>query len=131
MSDDIVQTLIETHVVRPVEDVDGWCDRLVDAGLLTDRQAELVVRKYGRDESRQEIAEAMGVSLSRVDNLRRAVNDRLQKAEQTINAVWELRGAVNQPDRCDKCGSALQSFVQEGDRVLCPDCADVDPDQTP
>jgi len=106
VTSNIVQQLIETRIEHPVEDVQQWVDQLttlgdeivhtrnVDPQLLTDREAEVLVRYYGVGQKRSEVAEAMGVSPNRVDNLRYAAEDDLLAAEKTVDILYRLRNDV-------------------------------------
>ena len=76
-------------------DVDSLVDELIDAGLLTDRQAEAVVRYHLTDESVATIAAEMDVSESRVYNARQDAERRLEQAEATLRV---LREAVRELD---------------------------------
>jgi transcriptional regulator len=96
MMSDVVQTLLGTRVENPAHAAD-WVERLSQPGMLTHRQAEVVVRLYGRDESRQEVAAALGTTASNVDNIRRAASEKLRGAEATLREIEKMRQAVR-PD---------------------------------
>ena len=76
-------------------DVDSLVDELADAGLLTDRQAEAIVRYHLTDESVATIAAEMDVSESRVYNARQDADRRLEQAEATLRV---LREAIRELD---------------------------------
>jgi len=109
MPSNIIQTLINTRVENSAEDVGEWVDRLTDLGdeikydrgadpsLLTQNEAEVLVRYYGTQQPRREIADAMNISPNRIDNLRRAAEGNLLAAEATLAVVSELRKQVR-PD---------------------------------
>ena len=109
MTSNIIQTLIGTRVEHPIEDVEGWVDRLttlggelehtrdVDPSLLTENEAEVIVRYYGTHQTRQDIATAMGLSPNRIDRLRYAAEEDLLAAEATLGIIDELRSQVR-PD---------------------------------
>lgn len=109
MTSNIIQTLIDTRVEHPIEDVEAWVDRLttlgdsvehtrdVDPSLLTANEAEVIVRYYGTHQGRQEIADAMDLSPNRIDRLRHAAEEDLLAAEATLGVVSDLRQQIR-PD---------------------------------
>jgi len=109
MSSNIIQTLIDTRVEHPIEDIDAWVERLtalgatvehtraVEPSLLTANEAEVLVRYHGTHQTRQEIADAMDLSPNRIDNLRHAAEEDLLAAEATIELVAGLRAEIR-PD---------------------------------
>jgi DNA-directed RNA polymerase specialized sigma subunit len=109
MPSNIIQTLIDTRVEHPIEDVEEWVDRLtalgdrldhsrdVEPDLLTENEAEVIIRYYATDQRRQEIADAMGLSPNRIDRLRHAAEEDLLAAEATLGVVSDLRREI-QPD---------------------------------
>jgi|APHM01.1.fsa_nt_gi hypothetical protein len=113
MTSNVVQTLIETRVEHPVEDVDEWVgrltrladetdtDRAVAPELLTRNEAEVVVRYYGTHQSRQEIADEMALSPNRIDRIRQAAEEDLLAAEATLGVTSDLRAEVR-PDPYDE-----------------------------
>lgn len=108
MTSNIVQTLIDTRVEHPISDdeVFYWANRLTTLGdelehtrdvspsLLTEREAEVIVRYYATDQGRQEIAGTMGLSPNRIDRLRHAAEEDLIAAEATLRIVGDLRDAI-------------------------------------
>lgn len=110
MTKNIIQTLLDTRIESPIDDVEAWVSRLtslgdeiehtrdVDPRLLTENEAEVIVRYYLRDEARRDIADAMGLSGNRVDRLRHAAEEDLLAAQATLEIVEEMRDDV-QPER--------------------------------
>ena len=108
----IIQTLIDTRVENPIEDVEEWVERLtalgdelehtrdVDPPLLTENEAEVIVRYYGTHQTRQDVADAMGLSPNRIDRLRHAAEEDLLAAEATVGILDDLRQQVK-PDPYD------------------------------
>jgi len=105
----IIQTLHDTHIENPIEDIDRWVESLttlskelehtrdVDPSLLTENEAEVIVRYYGTSQTRQEVADAMELSPNRIDWLRHAAQEDLLAAEVTLAVINKLRTQV-QPD---------------------------------
>jgi DNA-directed RNA polymerase sigma subunit (sigma70/sigma32) len=103
MASNIIQTLIDTRVESPIEDVGEWAERLialgnglehtrdVDPNLLTENEAEVIVRYYGTHQTRREVANAMGLSPNRIDRLRHAAEEDLLAAEATLDILDDLR----------------------------------------
>ena len=108
----IIQTFIDTRVENPIEDVGEWVDRLtalgdglehtrdVDPALLTENEAEVIVRYYGTHQTRQDVADAMGLSPNRIDRLRHAAEEDLLAAEATVAILTDLRQQAK-PDPSD------------------------------
>lgn len=99
MSKDIAQTLLETRAEHPI-DADEWTARLAQFGFLTERQAEVVVRLYGLDQSVSETADGMDVTESRIYNLRSDTLGKLVAADETLREIEYLRQAIR-PDPHD------------------------------
>ncbi|MFC6764033.1 hypothetical protein [Natrinema soli] len=99
MTRDIVQTLIDTYVENEI-DIDGAVDRLTKTGLLTERQAEAIVRAHFTNASTEEIADKRGVSTGRVYNVRQDVEEKLRMAAETLGIIGNLRREVR-PDRTE------------------------------
>lgn len=109
MATNIIQTLIETRAEHPIEDIEGWVERFttladevehtrsVEPSLLTENEAEVLVRYYGTHQTRQEIADAMELSPNRIDRLRHAAEEDLLAAEATLSTISNLRTVV-QPE---------------------------------
>lgn len=109
MPSNVVQTLINTRVEHPIEDIEAWVERLtalgeelehtrdVEPSLLTENEAEVLIRYYGTHQARQEVADAMELSPNRIDRLRHAAEEDLLAAEATLGVISDLRGEV-QPD---------------------------------
>jgi DNA-directed RNA polymerase specialized sigma24 family protein len=116
MHDTTIQTLLNTRIEHPIDgdDVDEWVDRLTtlseevktiresdDPSLLTENEAEVIVRRYGVGQSAKEIAEAMGVSTQRIYDLLYAAEEDLLAAEATLSIIDDLRESVS-PDPYEK-----------------------------
>lgn len=112
MHDTIIQTLLTTRIEHPIDgdDVDEWVDRLTTLGeevstirdsddptLLTENEAEVIVRWHGMGQSAKEIAEAMGVGTQRVYDLRYAAEEDLLAADATLSIIHDLRERIR-PD---------------------------------
>lgn len=65
---------------------------LVDAGLLTDRQAEAYVLRDVRHVRRERAAEAMGISPNTLDSRLRTARDKVTAARETVATVDRLDG---------------------------------------
>ena len=116
MPSNIIQTLIDTRVENSIEDVGGWVERLtalgdevahsrdVDPALLTENEAEVIVRYHGADQRRQNIADAMDLSPNRIDRLRHAAEEDLLAAEATLGILNDIRRQVR-PDPYESDGS--------------------------
>lgn len=102
----IIKTLQTTRAEHPIDggDVEEWVDRLTslasdlegirdgsDPALLTEKEAEVVVRWYGMNQGADEIADVMGVSNKRVYHLRYAAEDDLLAADATLSIINDLR----------------------------------------
>lgn len=112
MTSNIIQTLINTRIEHEVEEIEPWVARLttlseetddtrkVDPSLLTSNEAEVLVRYYGTQQTRQEVADAMDLSPNRIDNLRYAAEEDLLAAETTLAIIRGMRTDVR-PDLSD------------------------------
>jgi len=112
----VIQTLIDTRIENPVKDVGRWVDRLSDLGeelehtrdvnptLLTENEAEVIVRYYATDQRRQDVAEAMDLSPNRIDRLRHAAEEDLLAAEATLGVVSDVRRQIR-PDPHESDGT--------------------------
>ena len=106
MPSNVVQTLINSRVEYEIEDIEAWVRRLtalvdelehtrdVAPSLLTENEAEVLIRYYGTHQTRQEVADAMGLSPNRIDRLRHAAEEDLLAAEATLALVSDLRQQV-------------------------------------
>lgn len=125
----IIKTLRNTNIEHPIDgdEVDEWVDRLTnlrgeiehtrakaDPTLLTEREAETLIRHYGMGQSVDEIAEALGVSKQRVYDLRYAVEDDLLAADATLSVIDELRREIS-PKPYDTKTPHTTSTKQEDD----------------
>ena len=111
MHNHIIKSLQNTRTEEPISEdaVDEWVDRLTTLGdelenirdgaapgLLTEREAEVIVRWYGTTQSAEEIAAAIDadVSTQRVYNLRYAAEEDLLAADATLRIIGDLRRDV-------------------------------------
>jgi predicted DNA-binding protein YlxM (UPF0122 family) len=107
----IIKTLQNTRAEKPIseDNIDEWVDRLTTLGdeldnirdgaepsLLTEREAEVIVRWYGTTQGAEEIADAIDadVSTQRVYNLRYAAEEDLLAADATLSIIGDLRRNV-------------------------------------
>lgn len=97
MTDDVIQTLASTPTAHPTDDPDEWADRFREAGLLSDRQADVIARKIGTTMTRKEIADDLGISPSAVDQARMHAEEKLLEADETLGVVSDLRREIR-PD---------------------------------
>ena len=74
---------------NPEIDVDTKVEQLANT-VLTERQAEVIIRRYVASQSRQEIADILGTSRSNVDNIRITAEKKLQAAFDAVDAITEL-----------------------------------------
>lgn len=66
-------------------------ERLVDAGLLTERQAEAYVMREVELVPREAAAEGMGIAPSTLDDYRADAVEKIEDAEATVEAVRDIR----------------------------------------
>jgi len=107
----------------PVEDA---TDRLIEAGLLAPRQAEVFVRREIKAEPRRSVADALGIAPSTVDSTLRRARDVVDEAEATLDVIDQLRHRPL-PSDCEDCGAALggRFSTTDGGEPICLDCADI------
>jgi DNA-directed RNA polymerase specialized sigma24 family protein len=72
----------------------GAVERLAEAGLLTERQAEAFVLRDCLDLTRSEVADRMGVSVSAVDNHAAAAREKIEAANATVREVRAFGGPM-------------------------------------
>ena len=116
MPTNIIQTLIDTRVENSIGDVEEWVQRLTALGdrvehsrdvapsLLTENEAEVIVRYHGTHQTRQDVANAMDLSPNRIDRLRHAAEEDLLAAEATLGILTDLRQQV-QPNPYESDGT--------------------------
>jgi predicted DNA-binding protein YlxM (UPF0122 family) len=87
------QTLVSTRVEHPLSDDEraALVERLSDDGILSENQAEWLVRRHGQQQSAQEIADALGVTRSRVYNLEDETSAKLTRIDATLDGISDLR----------------------------------------
>jgi flavin-binding protein dodecin len=101
--------------------------RLEEVGLLTEREAQAYAGRVLHNVRRDVLADAVGVSVSRIDSARSAAKERVARARDTVDMIDELEvGSVISPGECDECASPVQEFTIVDKRALCLDCADVE-----
>lgn len=67
---------------------------LVDAGLLTERQAEAYVLREVELVPREAAADAIGISKSTLDDYRGAAEDKIEDARATLDALESIRNQL-------------------------------------
>lgn len=70
---------------------DEAVELLVDAGLLTEQQAEAFVRRCIEAEPGYAVAEHMGIGESAVSDYKSTAEDKIEAAEQTLDALEKIR----------------------------------------
>ncbi|QCW05282.1 sigma factor-like helix-turn-helix DNA-binding protein [Natrinema pallidum] len=107
---------------------DDAISQLVDAGLLTDRQAEAYVLRAVEGVPREAAAESMGISPNTLDNTLARAREKVRKAQATAEAVEVIR-SPDIPEKCSECGHGLgQTWSRDSDGYpICIDCAGIDP----
>ena len=70
---------------------DEEIDLLVDAGLLTERQAAAYVMREVELVPREAVAVSMGIAVSTLDDYRADAIRKVEAAEATVEAVREIR----------------------------------------
>lgn len=73
---------------------DEEIELLVDAGLLTERQAEAFVLREIDPAPRDAVAESMGISVSTLDDYRADAIRKIESAEATVEALDAIRYQV-------------------------------------
>jgi len=86
MTNDIIQLLISTRAEQE-PDIESTVAEITEPGLLTERQAEALLRAHLTTAPVKEIAEEMGVSESRIYNARQTAEKKLRAAEETLAAA--------------------------------------------
>jgi formylmethanofuran dehydrogenase subunit E len=109
-------------------DVKAAIEDLVEAGMLTERQAEAYVYRELVGFPRPDAAAQMDVSVNTLDNRLRAAKDKIEVARETVDTVSRLQEETL-PRECSECGRMLGGRWVEDDEgnSMCIDCADVDP----
>lgn len=100
---------------------------LVDAGLLTERRAEVYVRRVLDVEPRASVAEDLGISESTLDDHRGAAKEQVAAARKTV-AILDAYRSPELPRRCSNCNSTLGGSWTESDagQPLCLECSEED-----
>ncbi|MFD1527313.1 MULTISPECIES: sigma factor-like helix-turn-helix DNA-binding protein [Halobacteriales] len=109
---------------------DDAVSELANAGLLTERQAEAFVLRDVEAVPREAAADSMGISKNTLDNTLSTAREKVEKAQQTAEAVEAIRFETV-PVECSECGDNLgQTFSRDDSGMaLCFDCAGVDPSE--
>lgn len=104
-------------------------EKLVEAGLLTERQAQAYVYRDIDPTPRHAVAEMLGISVNVLDKHLSTAREKVDEAEATVDALEAIRHP-DFPDECSVCSSTLggQWALNEDDDPVCLECADVDPD---
>jgi len=100
---------------------------LADAGLLTERQAEIYVLRRIEATPRDRVAEKLGIAEQTVSNTVTRAQEIIDEAEETIAALDEIRSQVF--DECVEWGITLGGRYATTDNgsSLCLSCAEVEP----
>jgi len=77
--------------------IDEEIQLLVDAGLLTERQAQAYVYREVELVPREAAADQMGISSSTLDDYRADAEDKIEAARETLNALEEIRWQAGKP----------------------------------
>lgn len=100
-------------------------DDLTDAGLLSERQAEVLVLRDLMSLPRADTASMMDISPSTVDSYLRDARDKIAAAKQTSRVLGRLEES-RLPDSCDRCGEILSGRWIESDGLfVCFECSDL------
>jgi len=114
------------HNIQPQEAV----EQLVDAGLLTERQAQAYVFREIDPTPRKAVAEMLDISPNVLDKHLSSAREKVNSAESTLATLDEIRHP-DLPMECSQCGSTLGGHWSQNDTgdVMCLECADVDADE--
>jgi len=77
--------------------VDEVVDHVVTAGLLTERQAQVYVRRDLLDLGRPETAEDLGISISMVDDHLSVARGKVERARETVERLDALDAVIDAP----------------------------------
>jgi len=77
--------------------VDEEIQLLVDAGLLTERQAQAYIYREVELVPRDAAAEEMGISVSTLDDYRADAVAKVEAAEETLDTVEKIRWQAGKP----------------------------------
>jgi predicted DNA-binding protein YlxM (UPF0122 family) len=108
----------------PYYSIQEEVEMLVDAGLLTERQAQAYVYRYVEQLPLEDAADQLGLATSTVSNYAGDAAEKIDAAEATLDALEEVDTI---PKECADCGATLGGrYVTAGDgRPLCLECGDV------
>ena len=103
---------------------DEAVELLVDAGMLTERQAEAYVLRRVELTPGYAVAEHMDVTESTVSDYVSTAEEKLDAARETLDALEEIR-FPELPTECSECASTLGGRWSENDDAepICLDCA--------
>lgn len=109
--------------------VDDDIEQLVEAGLLTERQAEAFILRDVELVPREATAESMGISTSTLDTTLGRARSKVEAAEATLEAVESIRHETL-PEVCGNCGDRLGgSWTVIDEDPHCLECAGIDPEE--
>jgi hypothetical protein len=107
-------------------------NRLVDAGLLTRKQAVSYLGIKIDHAARYQVSEHLGIEPSTLDTHTARASEKIEAAERTLDIIdeYERDRYPPAPDSCDECGSGISgAFARTEDgRELCRDCTELDLD---
>lgn len=78
----------------PQYSVDEEIEMMVDAGLLTEREAEIYVLRDVEATPGYAVADDLGISESRVSDAKRQAEDKITAARDTLDALEEIRNQL-------------------------------------
>lgn len=111
-------------------DVNEGIQRLHDAGLLTERQAEAFVLRDVEAVPRAAAADSMDISVNVLDKHLGTAREKVRTARATVEAVDDVR-FEDVPESCAECGATLGGkwTTNEDGEAICIDCGDIDPEE--
>ena len=93
-------------------------DRLVDAGLLTERQAVAYLGIKIEHAARFQVAEHLDIEPSTLDSHTARAAEKIEAAETTLDIIGEYERERHPPvpDACDECGDGISgAFARSED----------------
>ncbi|AFH22629.1 hypothetical protein OSG_eHP31_00085 [environmental Halophage eHP-31] len=107
--------------LTPAEEI----DLLADAGLLTERQAEVYVLRRVEATPRSAVADELCIAEQTVSNTATRAQEIIDEAEATLDALEKIRDQT--PDDCSECGATLggRYITDNRGEAFCLSCADV------
>lgn len=102
-------------------------EMLVEAGLLTERQAQAYVYRDVDPTPRKAVAEMLEISPNVLDKHLSAARQKVESAKATTEALQEIR-FPDLPSECSDCEAALVGPWSENDdgEPVCLECAGIE-----